>query len=298
MQVVEITKPGLHLKVHRGFIEVVDGSSTLGKVVLEDVEAVIVSVPGCSLSTVLIDHLADKNIPVVISGSNYLPTSIVWPLLGNEQQAATFMAQAQLKQPKKKRLWQAIVKAKINNQYELLKQLGIESKHLQRLKAEVKSGDKTNCEAQAARFYWRRLMGDDFRRDRNANGVNAALNYCYAIIRASLARSIVAAGLHPSFALHHKGPRNPLNLVDDLIEPFRPVADWLICNNSFGGSLTVEDKRTLASVLQVPLAIGDVKSPLTVAGLTMVRSLRDVILGERKAMTLPSLLSRIEMAAC
>jgi CRISPR/Cas system-associated endonuclease Cas1 len=68
-------------------------------------------------------------------------------------------------------------------------------------------------------------MGADFRRDRDAEGANALLNYGYAVMRASVARAVIAAGLHPSIGLHHKSGVNSFALADDLVEPFRPLVD-------------------------------------------------------------------------
>jgi CRISPR/Cas system-associated endonuclease Cas1 len=45
------------------------------------------------------------------------------------------------------------------------------------------------------------LFGKDFVRNQNADGINAVLNYGYSIIRATIARSIVASGLHPAIVL-------------------------------------------------------------------------------------------------
>ena len=61
----------------------------------------------------------------------------------------------------------------------------------------VRSGDPDNLEAQGAQRYWPLLFGKDFRRDRVADGVNALLNYGYAVVRAAAARAVVASGPHP-----------------------------------------------------------------------------------------------------
>lgn len=67
----------------------------------------------------------------------------------------------------------------------------------------ITSGDSTNFEAQAARYYWPRMMGADFRRDTGAGDTNALLNYGYTVLRAAAACSVVAAGLHPTIGLFH-----------------------------------------------------------------------------------------------
>ena len=147
-----------------------------------------------------------------------------WPLVGYGRQFQVMQAQLALSEPRRKRAWQKIVRAKIRNQAEVLSHFGCNNKVLLRLATQVKSGDTSNTEAQAARMYWQSMFGDDFRRDRSRPGINAALNYIYTVLRACVARGLSAAGLHPSFSVHHKNPQNPFNLADDFIEPFRPLA--------------------------------------------------------------------------
>ena len=117
----------------------------------------------------------------------------------------------------------------------------------------VRSGDPENLEAQAAQRYWPLLFGSHFRRDRDADGVNAALNYGYAVIRAAVARAVVAAGLIPSFGVFHKNRSNPFCLADDLMEPYRPYVDWRVklLEQEFGAALMVEHKSTRAALLSL-----------------------------------------------
>ena len=51
------------------------------------------------------------------------------------------------------------------------------------------------------------------------------MNYGYGVLRAALARAIVAVGLLPSLGLHHCNRSNEFCLADDLIEPLRPLVD-------------------------------------------------------------------------
>lgn len=41
-------------------------------------------------------------------------------------------------------------------------------------------------------------------------------------------RGVLAAGLTPALGLFHKGRSNAFALADDLIEPFRPVVDYVV----------------------------------------------------------------------
>ncbi len=302
-QIVEITNPRHLLHKSRGFLQVKHEGDILGQVPLDDIAAVIISVPGCMLSSNVLDQFAHRNIPIVTCGDNYLPSSWTLPIQGHNRQFQTMRAQAMLTAPRRKRAWQIIVKAKITNQAEVLERAGKSPKPLQNLANRVRSGDPENHEAQAARIYWRTLFGDDFRRDRAAQGLNAALNYSYAIIRACIARGVVSAGLHPSFSLHHKNPQNPLNLVDDLIEPFRPIADYLLWhhvknhNQEEKIELDRQTKTALAALINLPLPMADESSPLSIAAAKTARSLAGWCMDERDDLLCPKLPLFLEMAA-
>lgn len=295
-QIVEITKPGLWLNKTHGFLQVKGQGETLGEVSLDDILAVIISVPGASVSTVLIDQLCQRHIPLIICGSDYLPTSITLPLAGYGRQFQVMQAQIALSEPRRKRAWQKIVRAKIRNQAEILSHFGCKNKALLRLAAQVKSGDTNNTEAQAARIYWPSMFGDDFRRDRSKPGINAALNYSYTVLRACVARGLSAAGLHPSLSLHHKNPQNPFNLADDFIEPFRPLADRRVRDLTTESldQITPEIKAELTALTNAPTTLGKGTSPLSLACVKAARSFADYCTGETNDFLLPDLSSHGE----
>jgi CRISPR-associated protein Cas1 len=158
-----------------------------------------------------------------------------------------------------KRLWQAVVKAKILNQASILSFFTREDeKQLLELAKKVSSGDKENIEAQAAKKYWRKLFGEDFRRDFNQIGINSLLNYGYAILRSATARAIFSTGLHPAIGIFHKNQENAFCLVDDLMEPFRPIVDFIVKRivekNSNISELTPEIKKNLTKILNLELS--------------------------------------------
>ncbi|MYD32195.1 MAG: type II CRISPR-associated endonuclease Cas1 [Nitrospira sp. SB0661_bin_20] len=290
-QIVEITTPGLHLAKSRGFLQVKEKDSLVGQVALDDLLAVIVGVQGCSISTTLMDELSQRNIMLVVCGKNFLPNSFILPVVGHGRQFQVMQAQMNLSEPRRKRAWQKIVRAKILNQADLLTHAGKNNIQLIRLAKMVKSGDLENCEAQAARIYWQRLFGNDFRRDHEAMGLNSSLNYIYTVIRACVARGVSAAGLHPSFSLCHKNPQNPLNLVDDLVEPFRPIADYRVWQNKACRlhDLSPEIKASLSSITTLMIPIKDETSPLSLAAVKVCRSFAGYCLGEADELLLPTL---------
>jgi CRISP-associated protein Cas1 len=163
-------------------------------------------------------------------------------------QTARMRAQLDARRPLCKRLWQLVVQAKIEQQGAALEALGHRGNGLRLLARSVASGDPENVEAQAARRYWPIVFGEDFRRDRGAGGVNGMLNYGYTILRSATARAVVAAGLHPSVGIHHRNRLDDMCLVDDLMEPFRPLVDLTVRRLATGGAIEVtpEVKRALA----------------------------------------------------
>src|SRR5262249_34865000 len=163
--------------------------------------------------------------PLVISAANHNPIAFLWPLDAHHEQAGRMDAQLDASLPLKKRLWSQLVKAKLQQQAAVLEACGDSPALIAALIPKVRVGDPDNIEAQAARRYWSRVMGEEFTRDQDGDGINALLNYAYTILRSATARAVLAAGLHPSIGLHHSNRQNAMRLVDDLMEPFRPVMD-------------------------------------------------------------------------
>ena len=133
-------------------------------------------------------------------------------------------AQWQAKAPLLKRAWKQIIISKVRMQARVLAVFGQPNARLNQLARKVTSGDNTNIEAQAARYYWPLVLGKEFRRDRMGPGANSLLNYGYTVLRAVAARSVVAAGMHPTIGIHHSNRGNAFALADDIVEPFRPAS--------------------------------------------------------------------------
>ena len=249
-RIVEIAEQGRHLSIKRGFMVVQSGGEELGRVPLDDIGALIANAHGLTYSNNLVLALAERNAAFVLCGPNHQPAAFLWPLQTHHWQTLRMRAQIEAGAPVKKRLWQALVQAKIAQQGAVLEALAQPAGAFETLARKVRSGDPENLEAQAARRYWPLLFGEDFRRDTSAGGRNALLNYGYAILRSATARAIMAAGLHPSLGLHHKNRNNPMCLVDDLMEPFRPVVDLRVHALTQDGNVEVnpEAKAALAAV--------------------------------------------------
>lgn len=291
-RIVEISSDQRHLSVHRGFMLVHSTGADrqeVGRVPLDDMSALIANAHGLSYTNNLLVALADRGLPFALCAANHNVAGFLWPIDGHHQQARRMDAQIACSMPKRKRLWTSIVRAKLVSQAALLDAVGSPSAPLRRLVQQVKSGDSTNAEAQGARKYWNLLMGTEFRRDQQAQGVNAMLNYGYTVLRAATARSIVASGLHPGIGLHHSNDGNAMRLVDDLMEPFRPVIDRTVWQLRQQGLDTVDaqSKRALVQCLYQDMTTDAGVTPVLVAVQRLATSLAQVLEGERQQLALP-----------
>jgi CRISP-associated protein Cas1 len=258
---LHITKPGrLKLKDGQIVVEQEDGEARLP---LEDIGWIILDEQRMTLTATLMAACAEHGIAILVSDARHMPVSITLPVSGHHLQAGVAARQLQWTSPFCKKSWQLLVKGKIRHQASTLEKHGrAHADTLRAMAPRVLSGDPGNLEAQAARQYWSALF-ENFIRDDPSDLRNAMLNYGYAVLRAVLARSLVASGFLPCLGLNHASQSNAFNLADDLIEPFRPFVDDLVFVSSFGREkaepLTLEDRRALAGLpLQtVSLTCGD-----------------------------------------
>jgi CRISPR-associated protein Cas1 len=108
-----------------------------------------------------------------------------------------------------------------------------------------------------------------------------------------VARALVAYGLLPVFGVHHASVTNAFNLVDDLLEPFRPFADALAAmrarDREKTDDLTLDDRRAMAGVLLTNAIVGKEAVNLLVASEKAAESLVQAMEGSSAALLrLPS----------
>ncbi|HEY1607376.1 MAG TPA: type II CRISPR-associated endonuclease Cas1 [Allosphingosinicella sp.] len=288
-RIVDIATDGLHLSTHRGFLMVEQEREEVGRVALDDIHAVIVHAHGVTWTGNLVSRLAERGAPIVFCGPNHSPIAVTLPLEGHHAQCARMWAQWNASRPLAKQLWRRIVQAKIAMQGALLDARGAPgAAGFALIARRVRSGDPENVEAQAARRYWPALMGKDFRRDRDSAGANALLNYGYAVMRATVARAVVAAGLHPTIGIQHANRGNAFALADDLVEPFRPLVDALVATLTTEGveSLDPPLKKRFAGLIAFDLRIGGEASPVSIAAQRLAQSLAQSFETGRPSLTL------------
>lgn len=293
-RIVEVADDHRHLCVHRGFMVIKESGGThaeLGHVPLDDILAVIANAHGMSYTNNLLVALAERGAPFVLCGANHNTAGMLWPIEGNYEQSRRMDAQLAASLPLRKRLWSQVVRSKLAFQAAVLSHLQLPDMPLQALIKKVKSGDPENLEAQGAKRYWSLLFGSQFRRDQNAGDLNALLNYGYTVLRATTARAVIAAGLHPGLSLHHQHANNAMRLVDDLMEPFRPVVDlhvWRLLQQG-QTSITPDTKRALAHAMYTDLRTAEANAtPLCVCAQELATSLAQVYLRDRDALSLPA----------
>lgn len=291
-RIVEVADDRRHLFVSRGFLvvqETEDDRTELGQVPLDDIAAVIANAHGLMYSNNLLVSLAERGAPFVLCGANHNAVGMILPIDGNFQQAKRFDAQLAAGKPVHKRMWAEIVRSKLIQQAAALEAAGSPHVPLVALVSKVRSGDPDNLEAQGARRYWRLLFGEGFRRDQNGGGLNGMLNYGYTVYRAAMARAVVAAGLHPTLGIHHCNEGNAMRLVDDLMEPFRPLVDLLVWQLQRRGEaeVTPDTKRALVRSLYDDMQTDSGATPAMVCMQRLAVSVAQVYLGEREKLDLP-----------
>ncbi|MCI6393002.1 MAG: type II CRISPR-associated endonuclease Cas1, partial [Bacteroidales bacterium] len=155
----------------------------------------------------------------------------------------------------------------------------------------VLSGDTTNREGVAARLYWTEMFDEAFVRDREGDGINALLNYGYAILRAATIRALIGSGVSPAFGIFHRNRYNAFPLADDVMEPFRPFVDIAVYELWKQGQATVnkKTKSRLLKILTCDVLCGDVMRPLMLALSSTTASLSSYILRKSQVLTLPQI---------
>lgn len=291
-RIVEIASDDRSLSLYRGFLLIKESKEEkreLGRVPINDIAAVIANAHGLSYTNNILVALAEQGAPFILCASNHRPVGVLWPFSGNYETSKRIAAQIDAKRPLKKRLWANIVRSKLEQQGSVLNAIGESSQFINQLIRKIRSGDPENIEAQAARRYWTLLFGNEFRRDRRAEDINSLLNYGYTVLRASVARAVIAAGLHPAIGLHHSNASNPMLLVDDLIEPFRPLIDLgvyqLVVKEDI--QINAETKRFLAELISQDMVTEVGITPLSVCAQKLAVSLAQVFLNEREKLELP-----------
>ena len=262
---------------------------------IEDIGVVILDHAQITVTQPTLSRLLANNAAVITCNESHHPTGLMLNLDGHTLQSQRFKSQIDASIPLKKQLWQQTISAKISNQAVLLAKEGKENRLLQNLAKSVKSGDADNYEAQAANYYWKNIFPEklQFRRLREGLPPNHLLNYGYAVLRAVVARSLVGSGLLPTLGIFHRNQYNAYCLADDIMEPYRPFVDQVVCEiikkDELSKELTASQKTLLLGIPALDIKIGKEQSPLMVGVQKTTASLAKCFEGKTRKILFPEM---------
>jgi CRISPR-associated protein Cas1 len=292
---IEISHASVHLAVQLDQLRLVRHEPETGvvsSIPCEDIGLVVVDQQETTYSHAALARLLEFGAAVLICGHMHLPTGLLLPLADHTELVWRIQEQVAIRKPLRKQHWKQLVVAKVRGQAANLDAASAARRRLLALAGEVKSGDPSNIEAQAAKIYWACWLGEGtpFHRDPEGDdALNAFLNYGYAVLRAAVARALVSAGLHPTLGLHHSNRSNAFCLADDLLEPLRPLVDReaRLLHRDGHTELNRTVKAGLLGLFGATVCLADQTGPLMVALHRMAASLVRCCRGEERQLLLP-----------
>lgn len=260
-------------------------SEDLKMIHLSEINMIIIENGMVSITSYLINELANKKIKLIICDEKHNPSCEMMPYYGSFNTSKKIVNQTHWENYKKEQAWAQIVKYKIHNQAMLLKKLEIYGyEKLLEYENQVELNDKTNREGHAAKVYFNLLFGIGFSRDKVDN-TNAALDYGYSILLSILNREIVSKGYITQLGINHKNEFNQFNLSCDLMEIFRPLVDQIVYENR-EFAFDKDYKYKLIDLYNREVRIDEKKQYLSNAIVIFVKSVFDFIENEKESIIL------------
>lgn len=262
---------------------------------IEDIGVVVLDNKQVCITQALMAKLLENNTAVITCDDHHLPIGLMLPLDGHNLQSERFREQICASEPLRKQMWQQTVQQKIKNQAAVLAFTGVEARNMLAWSQKVKSGDTDNIEGRAAVYYWKNLFPKlpNFIRAQDGLPPNQLLNYGYAIVRALVARALVAYGLLPTFGIHHHNRYNAYCLADDIMEPYRPYVDeeilLIVKTYADYSELNYELKKKLLSITVKEVIIDGHRSPMMLAIMQTALSVEKCFCGEARKILYPEM---------
>ena len=224
---------------------------------LDDISIIVMDNLASMLSARLLCQLSEQGIGLMICNQEHLPTGYYSSYNNHSRSSKVIGYQISKEKDYYDNLWKQIVEAKIRNQAKAyLRLLGDHdgSYQIGAFAMDILNGDKSNREAHAAKVYFNLLMGTSFSRGNEDILLNSGLDYGYAVLRSYIARVCVGYGLNTQLGIHHKSEYNRFNLVDDLMEPLRPIVDIVAFEMMKEEQyFTSEHRRKLVNILNMKI---------------------------------------------
>lgn len=271
---------------------IISKNDNRGVVPYHDIHSIVIHGDGIVISNSVFKSCIDNMIPIIYCDEKHTPAGMFLPFNQNEESARRLELQIQVSLPKKKQAWKQVVEHKLQAQAFVLGFLGyaVAEKELIGYSSSVCSGDTTNREAVGAHTYFSTIFGSRFSR-RNDDAANSMLDYGYSIIRSAVARAVVGTGLYPGLSIFHSNRLNPFALVDDFMEPLRPLVDLVVIGLLEKGftDLNPDVKKQLISLSSTPVSFNEDSYELTFAVQLMMESYLRYLKGEENQISFPSI---------
>lgn len=281
----------LHLSKGQMVIELTENKTVISRPV-EDLGLIVLENKHIIISNALIEALAANNTAMLTCNEKHIPTAISLPIEGNTLHAERLNLQIAVNYQTKNALWKQVIRQKIRNQATVLKWNNYPAENMEYWASKTNLKNTNAQESRAAVYYWKTIFGENsgFKRERYGEPPNNMLNYAYAILRAITARAISATGLHNALGIQHKNRYNAFCLSDDMMEPYRPFVDIMVCEllMKYGKvDLDTNIKRELLTFQQCDVMIEGQKHPLMIAVEITIKSLLHCYEGTEKKLKLP-----------
>lgn len=230
---------------------------------LDDISMIVMDNLSTMLSARLLCQLSEQGIGFMLCNQEHLPTGFYGAYDNHSRASKVIGYQIGKDANYYDRIWKNIVEAKIYNQARAYQRLMHNKNGTEKILGFIDGiidGDKTNREAHAAKVYFNLLMGTSFSRGNDDILLNSGLDYGYAVLRGYIARACVGYGLNTQIGIHHKNEYNRFNLVDDLMEPLRPIVDIVAYNIMKDEKyFTREHRQHLVNILNMKILYRDKK---------------------------------------
>lgn len=243
---------------------------------IDEISVLIVESTAVSLTAALLAELTRKKVKVIFCDEKRLPSSELIAYYGSHDTSLKYRNQAAWSKETKNQIWTEIVREKICQQRDFLKEnLKEEALLLERYLHEIEPGDATNREGHAAKVYFNALFGTGFSRTQDIP-LNGALNYGYSIIMSAVAREIVSLGYCTQLGICHNNQFNPFNLASDMMEPFRILVDRIVYALDVR-EFSIDMKHALVDILNREVLINGNREYLSKAIRIYVKSVCDAV---------------------
>lgn len=257
-------------------------NENLQQIHLSEVNMIIVENCMASITSYLLNELAQRKIKIIFCDEKHNPSCEMIPYYGSFNTSKKILNQIKWLDERKMEAWKEIVKFKIINQARLLEKLDIpEYEKLLEYANEVEDGDTTNREGHAAKVYFNLLFGSEFIRGKE-NNINNALDYGYSILLSVFNREIVSKGYITQIGINHHNEFNQFNFSSDLMEVFRPLVDEIVYNNR-EREFNKEFKYKLINLYNTTVEIGKREQYVTNAISIYCKSIFDYLDNEKES---------------